>query len=256
MLKKRAQAPGGLIPERLHQELVKSRYAASTAALRADRNKWFYVTVAISLVTLFCAMGWFKAEKRFAENVRVAWVKLSPNGTSEVQYTDEEKPVQYFEATVESKLIEFAEKRFSKRKETISSDFGFAKLMMSPQMQMDFMTAFKAPNVAAEHLKCEGCDQLEVKVREIQAIDKDLAPNSKRRQQYTSLVFATEIKRNKDGMTVGCANKIYTLLWIFRPTEEIVSKRDELRYNPLGQEIIRADARDDPTPATAAGCQK
>ncbi|RZI40359.1 hypothetical protein EGT07_23745 [Herbaspirillum sp. HC18] len=256
MLKKRAQAPGGLVPRSVHEELVKGRRAATSAYLRVDRNKWFYTTITVTVVALFLALGWLKAERRFAENVRVAWVKLSPDGTYAVEYADEEKPIQYFESTVESKLTEFIEKRYSKRKETITTDYGFAKLMMSPQLQTDFMDNFKAPTVAAEHAKCEGCDQTQMKVRELQAIDKDLAPNSKRHQQYTHLVFATAIKRNKDGQISSCANKIYTVLWTFRAKEEIVNKRDELRYNPLGQEVIRSDERDDPTPATAEGCRK
>lgn len=254
-LRPRPPAPGGLIPTTEKDALKKQRHTASIATAKANENRWFYVAISAIAMTCITSMGWHAADKRFAENVRVAYVKLSPNGTYVVDYADEEKPVDWFTATVESKLSEFAEKRYSKRRDTITTDFGFANLMMSPEMRADFLENQQAAKVAAELVDCRQCAQVTNKIREVQSIDKDLVPGSKQRKQYNTLVFSTMQSKDASGR-VSCANKIITLLWTFRTKDEIVSKREELRYNPLGQEIIRSTIKDDPTTVTDAECRK
>ena len=255
-LKKRPIQPGGLVPQDVQKKLAESRAANTIAAAKVDGNKWFYVAVTSLALSCFMAFGWYKADKRFAENVRVQFVKLSPNGTYVVEYEDSEKPIQFFERTVESKLSEFAEKRYSKRRETISTDYGFAKLMMSPELQTDFMDNEKAAKVAADFVECKECGQVTNIIRDVQSIDKDLVPGSKSRSQYNTLIFSTQQTRDKSGRITGCENKIITLIWTFRPKEEIVNRREELRYNPLGQEIIRSTIRDDGTAVSDQECKK
>lgn len=255
-LKKRDVQPGGLMPEDAREAMAKHRFTTSLAKSKTNENKWFYVAMASMLMTSFMAWGWHSADKRFAENVRVEWVKLSPNGTYVVEYAEHEKPLQYFDRTVESKLSEFVEKRYSKRRETISTDFGFASLMMSPELRTDFIENEKAPKVAADFVECKECAQIENVIRDVQSIDKDLVPGSKDRNQYNALIFSTFKSREKGGRITGCSNKIITLIWTFRPKEEILNKRDDLRYNPLGMEVIRSTIRDDPTAVSDQDCKK
>lgn len=254
MLIRRKTVPGALIPEGEKEGLKKARYTKTIAMARAAENRWFYVALASLALACVTTYGWHQADKRFAENVRVAYVKLAPNGTSFVEYEENGKPVDFYKTTVEGKLAEWVEKRYSKRKSTITTDYGFAHLMMSTELQNDFMVNEKAATVAAEVTACANCTQKEMKIRDIQSIDKDLVPGSSTRQQYNTLVFAIERTRESSG-TVTCINKIVTLLWTFRPMKEIVNKRDELRYNPLGQEIIRSSIRDDPTKVSDQECR-
>lgn len=247
---------GGLIPTKQQEKLLNERHTKSMTNIKTDRNKWFYITVVVSLLSIGQQIGWHVADKRFAENVRVAWVKMYPNGHSDVEIVDEEKPVDFFINTVESKLTEFVEKRYSKLKATIATDYGFANLMMSPQMQTDFLDNYKAVEVSDKFINCVECNEIRTKVREIQILAKDKIEQTRNRQQYTTLVFATSQIKNKDGRIVSCENKIVTLLWTFRPISEIVNKRSELRYNPLGQDIIRADEKNDPTPIDLNACKK
>lgn len=254
MLFRRKTIPGGLIPEGEKEALKKVRHAKTIANSRAQENRWFYVALVSLGVAGVASFGWHQADKRYAENVRVAYVKLAPNGTYFVDYTDEKKPVEFYKATVESKLAEWVEKRYSKRKSTITTDYGFAHLMMSTELQNDFMVNEQAAKVAAEIVACSNCGERDMKIRDIQSIDKDLVPGSKTRQQFNTLVFAIEKRREPSGQ-VTCSNKIVTLLWTFRPQAEIVNKREELRYNPLGQEIIRSTIRDDPTKVPEQECR-
>lgn len=247
---------GGLIPNDQQKKLISTRHAKTLAAITTDRNKWFYITILVVLLSIGQQIGWHVADKRFAENVRVAWVKMYPNGHSDVEIVEDEKPIDFFVNTVESKLAEFVEKRYSKLKETISTDYGFANLMMSPQMQTDFLDNYKAADVAQKFITCAECNQEKTKVREIQMLAKDKIEQTRNRQQYTTLVFTTKQIKNKDGRIVSCENKIVTLLWTFRPVGEIVNKRSELRYNPLGQDIIRSDEKHDSTPVDLNACKK
>jgi hypothetical protein len=254
MLFRRKTVPGALVPEDEKEVLKKSRLTKSIATSRANENRWFYVALASTAVACLTSFGWHQADKRFAENVRVAYVKLAPNGTYFVDYSDDKNPVEFYKATVESKLAEWVEKRYSKRKSTITTDYGFAHLMMSTELQNDFMVNEQAAKVAAEVVACGNCSEKDMKIREVQSIDKDLVPGSTTREQYNTLVFAIEKKREQSGQ-VSCSNKIITLIWTFRPQAEIVNKREELRYNPLGQEIIRSTIRDDPTRVPEQECR-
>lgn len=245
-----------LVPDDIQQKLLAKRAREHSAWQKTALNYAALIIFALIVLSVILASGWLSADKRFAENVRVVWVKLDPSGAYNVQFDDDEKPVEFFESTVVSKLTEWMEKRFSKRRHSISTDYGFAQLMMSPTLKTDFITNFKAPEVAAKFEACDGCDQIETKVRDIENIDKDLAPGSKTAHYYTSLAFVTERTLNKEGVTVDCRNKIYTLIWRFRPKEEIVSRRRELVANPLGMEIDRADQRNDPTPINPKTCTK
>jgi hypothetical protein len=254
MFNRRKTVPGALIPQDEKEVLQKARYTKSISNSRANENRWFYMSLASLAVACVTSFGWHQADKRFAENVRVAYVKLAPNGTSFVEYEEDGKPVDFYKATVDSKLAEWVEKRYSKRRSTITTDYGFAHLMMSTELQNDFMVNEQAAKVAAEVVACANCTEKEMKIRDVQSIDKDLVAGSATRQQYNTLVFAIERTREAGG-AVKCSNKIITMLWTFRPMAEIVNKREELRYNPLGQEIIRSTIRDDPTKVSDQECR-
>ncbi len=264
----KAIEPGGLLPDEHRDALLKGRRAATVAAITSSRNIMAILLVLSLLSNAVSGLGWQRAEQRYAENVRVEWVKLSPDGTYSVEFSDDSKPVQFFQSTVDSKLIEWVEKSNSRMRATISTDFGFASIFMSEPMKNDFMNnldGIGAPKVAAKLIGCAECDETEYKVRNIQSIDQDeipgrkndAIPGRKTDSLYTTLAFVVERKITKDGEVTGCNNKIMTLLWKFRTKADTVARGSEqLRYNPLGMEIDRKSVRDDPTPVKAEECAK
>ena len=256
MLKQREIEPGGLMDDSVSKANKKSRMARTVAYLRTDRNKWFYIAILLVVQSIYANIGWKEAERRYAEDVRLVYVKLSPNGTSQVEFQDKEKPDEFFINTVESKLIEYTERRFSKRKETITPDYGFATLFQEPELQTDFLINKKAADVAAKLVECKDCPSVTAKVREIQNVDKDPMPSSRTRQQYSTLVFTVFVNKDRNGVIESCQNKIITYLWTFRPKKQVIKRNDELKYNPLGQGIIRETVSDDPTVISAAECKK
>ena len=251
----RVPASGQLMPLDMQSALLKGRQKSLVALLRSSHTWLGIITIGLLLTNLFSMAQWKKAERKFEENVRVTYVKLSPNGTYAIDYENEEasRP-EYFKTTVESKLSEWIEKRYSKRASTIRNDYGFANLMMGPELSTSFLKEQKAAEVAAQHSTCADCPQETVMWRTFKDLDDDYQPGSKKDKQYTTLAFALRKTTNKDHQTTGCRNLIITLIWRFRPMSEVVSRRDELRYNPLGQEILRADLQEDPSPISLEQC--
>lgn len=242
--------------DKFHHKLLKSRHVKDVADMKVSRN---YLSIGILGLVLLCfalVVGWQTAESRYANNVRVSYVKLDPKGSYTVEYEDEAKPVDFFVNTVNSKISEYIEKRFSKRKATISTDYGFANLFMSPQLSNSFLSDKKAASQAAEHVACDKCADEEFSVRTIQGLTGDVVSGGNSDAQYTTLVFARLRKRSSEGYVTECSNKMVTLLWHFRGKEDVVSKRDQLRFNPLGMEILREDVKDDPTPVNITDCSK
>ena len=255
-MKNKEKLSGGLIANNTHEEMVKNRHAKTMAHITVDRNKWFYVAMISLICNVGQQIGWHKADKRFAENVRVAWVKMYPNGLTDTEIADVEKPVDFFMNTVDSKLKEWIKKRYSMNKATITSDYGFAHFMMSEKMKTDFMDNYKAPDIASAFKKCNDCQEINVKIRDLRMIDKEKIENTRNGQQYTAMALTTEQKLNKEGRIVSCENKITTILWKFRSIAEVANKPSELEYNPLGQEIIASDSRTDPVPIDINACKK
>jgi hypothetical protein len=252
----RSTETGLIAHDKLHQALIKSRMAKDLSELKVSLNYMAVALITMIILTIAVTFFWMQSDKRFAENVRVSYVKLEPSGSYQVEFEDESKPIDFFKATVDSKLSEWVEKRYSKRKATITTDYGFSNLMMSEQLSNAFLMDFKAAKVAAVHVSCFNCADEELKVRNLQNLSADPIPGTKNDIEYSTLVFARQRKILTNGLVGECTNKMITILWHFRSKGEIVAKRDQLIFNPLGMEVLRADEKVDPTPVSTADCVK
>lgn len=213
----------------------------------ADRNRWFFFSLILGLALFLTANGWRQADQRFADNVRVEWVKLDPSGGYTVEFYEENQKPDYFLATIDSKLFEWVERRFSKNNSTISEDYGFSYILMAPSLQNQFLNEYGAAKVAAEHEACSQCEEIEYKVRVIDHIDEIITgPSDDPNAIYHSIAYATETTRGKDGNLVGRTNKIINLTWRLKSKSEIVSDKHNLRYNPVGISIVRYSIKEDP----------
>jgi hypothetical protein len=237
---------GKLLDGELQKLLVRSREKGELARAQTDRNRWFFVSLILMTGILLFGYGWYTADARFAENVRIAWVKLDPSGGYTIEFDDTKNKDTYFKATLDSKLFEWVERRFSKDKYTISDDYGFAYILMSPALKKEFLDEYDAARVASEHEKCIQCDQVEYKVRVVEHIDEmTLGPGDSEEKIYHSIAYATEYVRNSGGKLYDKSNQIINLVWRFKTKKEIISEKDNLRYNPIGIEIIRYSKQED-----------
>jgi len=97
----------GLIPQSTLEKLKGNRQAEQVAQLRVDRGRWFLAFLLLAIITLFAVIGWQSASDRFANNVRVAWVKLDPSGSYKIEIQEDEKPFDFFQSTLEAEFIKF-----------------------------------------------------------------------------------------------------------------------------------------------------
>lgn len=224
------------------------------AATRVDRARWFAAFLVLGGITFFSAFGWYEANRRFAENVRVAWVKLDPSGAYTVDFADEQRPVEFFQTTLESKLGEFVEKRYRRSIATILADYRFVGHFLSPALSTRFLAPedYNAPKVAAELVACKGgnCLERDVKVRVVQHRTQIAAriPDKREVTMYETLVFVTFTDRKPAGQVVERRNGIVQIGWRIRTKAEIGASKASLPMNPLGLEILSLELKEDPTP--------
>ncbi len=241
------RSSGRLLDHVQQRRLTQGREKSELARAIADRNRWFIVAVTLSVGIIVTGYGWIVAEARYANNVQVEWVKLDPSGGYTVEFYEENRPIQFFESTLNAKLMEFVDRRYSKLRETITQDYGFAYVMMSYDLRTDFLEEHHADRIAAKHEQCEHCDQIEVKTRVVNHIDDHHTPATESADQniYTSMAYATETVRHR-GRVMDRKNKIVKLVWRFKTKPEIIKEKKNLRFNPLGMEIVAYDFKDDP----------
>jgi|JI10StandDraft_1071094.scaffolds.fasta_scaffold42960_2 hypothetical protein len=260
MLSKRNKDADSLVPpeeesnvkilsEKAKENLQALKPKQETATLIVDRNKWAILCIVLSVILLITVIGWYKANERFANHVRVAFVKLDSSGSTSVSFYDENSRPTYFLNTINSLLTNYVERRYSKIPYSISADYGYAINFMSPQMQNNFLHTYKAAEVAAKFSTCRECAQVQVKVRTIAHEESDSTLlNGKPGTIYRSTVFVRSTELNPDGSVISKVNEIIMLIWTLRDLNSLSGKLDEIQANPIGIEILSDSLKSDPTP--------
>lgn len=243
------QDDGRFIESAWQEALAAKRSQSELVRAQANTQFWRLATLLALGIAGLSILGWYRADDRFANNVRIAWVKLSPDGASQVQYfEDGGAESRFFQATVNASLINYVEHRYRRRRETISADYGYVLNFMGDPVRGQFLGDFNAPKVAAALESCPSCDQTEVAVR---AVDHDtmVTPDSKngRTTIYESTIYVSESALTAGGSRVA-KNRIVKLVWSLRPVKELTRRIDMLKVNPLGLQIIGERELDDLAP--------
>lgn len=221
------------------------------ALLAADRNRWFYVSVGLLVLCLLLGLQTMQANKRFAENVRVAWVKMSPSGTWDIEFHDESRGADFYPATIDYMLAQFVERRYSKVRNSIKTDYGFSLQFMAPQMARTFIDSeqFNAAGVVAEFLEQREGAETFIKVGPIDHYDSDITNFAgSEGTLYRTNIFVTENKQNKDGsLAADPVPRIVSIQWRIKSKGEVAGDKNMLRINPIGLEVIKSEILDDPS---------
>jgi len=118
-------ADGMHLDESDQESLRKKRSQQELAHARTREALWcaaFFLAVFVAVLTTW---GWMRADDRYLNNIRVAWIKLQPNGQSQVEYWDDGgTPNRFFQATINASLINYVEHRYRKHRETIVAAYG------------------------------------------------------------------------------------------------------------------------------------
>jgi hypothetical protein len=192
-----------------------------------------------------------QANKRFAENVQVAWVKMSPSGTWDIEFHDESRGAEFYPATIDYMLAQFVERRFSQVRNSIETDYGFALQFMAPQLARWFVDSeqFDAAGKVAALQDQTGGPETFIKVGPVDHYDSDATSfGNAEGTLYRTNVFVTETRRNSDGSLAGEPTpKIVSLQWRIKSKGEIAADKKMLRINPIGLEILKSEILDDPS---------
>lgn len=240
---------GVMLDDKSQRELNTRKSIAREASLAVDRNHWFWAFIIMSVFAMGCLYYANVANERFANNVQVAYVKMYPNGTWDIEFYDSEKSQDYFPTTIDALITQFVERRYSKQSHSIGGDYGFASLFMGKDMLREFLdpAQFNAAQVAADQQGCEGsCKQIKVKVRNINHYDSEMTMfGPVEGALYRTNVFVEEVHKNPDGSAGSRKKKIVPLQWRIRSKKEISSNKEALVANPIGLEIIDYDLLND-----------
>lgn len=241
------------LPDTEGHRLANTRSVQQLARARTLQNALIVVTILSCLVTVFAMFFWMAAERRFAQNVRVAFVKMQPNGATQVEYYEDGADAnRWFQATINKSLMDYVEHRYQEKHGTISYDWGYAMQFMSDPVQKQFVNGFNAAKVAAAFEASQSNGETEATVR---AIDHDelITPNGPKDDDGQHVIHSTVYLRltrpAPDGRPKDVENKILRIVWHFRPKTEL--NTDMLRANPLGIAITQERMSDDPTPVEA-----
>jgi len=235
----------------------------SLPVVAADRNRWFFVTLVLALVIVFLAMDNIRL-RRARSDIDLAWVRVFPDGSSDVSFNDVPNQPEFFESTVNSVLGRWVKARYGLNAATIRADYGFARELMSPDQARRFVApgGFNAPKKAAEAIACGArCARAEVKIRNVEHYEKinnALADGS----VYRSNVYIETVEyAGEHHRTVEKA--IVTLEWRILSKDEILAKYPDtrsnrnmlayLRSNPAAIEIMSYSKLVDPSDSNNPG---
>jgi hypothetical protein len=219
------------------------------ARLLAESLRSFYIILLLGLICLFSIMFAWKESNRADNNIKVAWVKMQPNGTWDVEFHDESRQPEFFPATIDYILTQWVERRFSEVSVSVKADYGFVYTFMSPKLRSDFTAAngFNAAVKAAEIADCATCREIRAKVRNLDHYDSDKTNFGKQDGTlYRSNIFISKASHNADGSPMAEPEKmIVSIQWRIKAKDEIQADKEILKQNPIGLEILSYELLND-----------
>ena len=234
-----------MLPNAVQQKLAKSRAQTELKRLVAARNAFMALSLLLGIVATVTVFGWLQANNRYANDVRVAWVKLLPSGEHEVEYIDDGgHRDRYLDRAVDASLQNYIQYRWRQRRATIERDYGAAFMFLSDRLGREFLDEFGAADVAAKLQECRDCSERDFEIR---ALDHDriVAPTDGRSAVYRTTAYATEVEIARAGRVAGRRPKLVILTWRLRDMDSLSKTLTHLRVNPLGIEVIEESLRDE-----------
>lgn len=228
--------------------------------LRAERNRWFVLCLLQVFAVIFSiAFAWY-GFKKAENNTELVYVKLYPDGTSDVDNFAPEDEQLYFRSTIDQAFETYIKSRYGQQPETIKRDYGMAGVFMSQPMYNDFVSTqpggFNAAQRAADISVNRNADRIEIEWGFSDHYDKIPAVFDKKNGEVIrSNIYFTRTTKTATGLVKpnGVEKLILRAQWRLLPKKELASKKKAwLRVNPVGVEIVQAELIEDPSSYTSA----
>ncbi|HEV2651659.1 MAG TPA: hypothetical protein VGU69_10405 [Rhizomicrobium sp.] len=239
----------GLLLSEIAQNALSNKRSQKELARAETRANWMTIVALASMgVAVIEGIGWGNAVSYYANNVRVTWVKLLPDGSHQVQYFDDGGATdRFFEATVNASLSNYAERRYRKVHSSISADYGFAAYFMSDAHRTEFLSpqGYNAAKTAADFEKCNGCEEtaahvLTIDHETLNTPDKQNAETG----TYQSSIYYDEVTTSATAAPRH-RRRLVKVLWSLRKVEQIPKDTEYLKANPLAIQILDEHSIDD-----------
>jgi len=215
------------------------------AKITSELVRSFYIILMLGLLCLVAILFAWKESTRADTNIKVAWVKMHPNGTWDMEFHDENRQPEFFPATIDYILTQWVERRFSENGHTIKADYGYAYIFMNSKLRNDFTSpnGYHAAAKAAQIAECNACREVRVKVRNLDHYDSDKTRFGQHEGTlYRSNIFVLKTTLNADGSPLDEAEKmIVPVQWRIKAKDEIQADKEILKQNPIGLEILSYD---------------
>ncbi|RDH41328.1 hypothetical protein [Zooshikella ganghwensis] len=218
--------------------------------LKKIHNNWLYLIIAVSVALNF--YGYFKITELSAlavANTEVAWVKMYPNGTWDIDFTLPDNPERFFQANIDKSINDYIKYRYGRNPYSINTDFPKATMFMSSAMLSwfyDDKKGFDAIKIANDTVAAN--KYVNVIVNRLQHYDaqgSDLVEG----MIYRTRVHIRRVKTDVHHTPLGKPSfDVVELQWRLLSRQEIMRKtagsresaKDLLLVNPAGIEIIQA----------------
>ncbi|MFA1563021.1 hypothetical protein [Aliivibrio fischeri] len=212
------------------------------AALRAERNRWFAITLSLVFVIfLSLAFSWF-AFLKANNNKEIVYVKLAPNGSWSVTDYQPQDAQLYFKTTIDSLLSKYAALRYQINPTTIGIDWSDATYLMGDELHSEFLSkgkgGFNAAQKAAKWAKSR--DSVTIKIRNIEHYDQITATdiNGLESEIVRSNLYFTRTKKTM-GKVSPPEHLVLSLQWQLMDKHTLAEQNmDFLRINPIGIQIF------------------
>jgi hypothetical protein len=215
---------------------------------------WMVSTFVVLIGFIGTTFGWIKALEDKANDVKTAIVKLAPDGSSFVEFHNEDAPIEVWPATINSKLEDAFTRRYRENPKTITSDLTFFSFFLSKEQYNSFVstnefdavgyatdieTDAKRPLVIPELVSMNHMDKNRINVNALTG--NDLIT--------THLYFNFEYRSQKTGLLLrpdsAPDQKIVVVQWRVNPMKlrrksypDETTFRAALFENPIGLEIL------------------
>ena len=223
-----------------------SRAAAATTPI---------LIVAIFSITLNATLLlWMLLRAEEPIPVRVAFVKLHPNGSYHVSYNDTEQPFSLFQSTIDSLLRKAITSRLRFNPSTIQADYNAHAVFLSQFELGRFMTEFNAREKINQALECQSnCVRIEPAIQAIQHLnyvstDIDTLASGRVVQ---STAYVNLEHRAPNSQVLRTESLIIPMEWQLDPNKVAAIgdmnnlSMQVLNVNPIGLTILRFDIEED-----------
>ncbi len=248
--------PGSVLPRSDQPTIGNPQHLAREAFLAADRNKWFLVTVGLTCVLAFVIVQYIHLSQTSSTHREVIWVKLYGDGTWRIQPHDNHQSMEFLEATVNSILKQWVQRRFSQVPQTVLADYTYANYFLSPSLTKEFtsLEGFHAAGKAAELEACTNCSTVRYAVRTLDHYDQEVGKFANTDGTfYRTHLFVTATTALPDGQISQHEQRIVRVQWRLMTPLEIHAVvqgqhgQEWLDNNPIGLEILAYHDMVDPS---------